>query len=65
MAYQIVAATLSDTVEAELAAAGFRSEGAAKVCRTALLNYAAGALLLPYERFRDAAERPRVTTPNS
>jgi predicted transcriptional regulator/plasmid maintenance system antidote protein VapI len=62
MAYQIVAATLSDTVEAELAAAGFRSEGAAKVCRTALLNYAAGALLLPYERFREAARATRHDT---
>ena len=62
MAYQVVAAALSDTVEAELAAAGFRSEGAAKVCRTALLNYAAGALLLPYERFRDAARAVRHDT---
>jgi len=62
MAYQIVAATLSDAVEAELAAAGFRSEGAAKVCRTALLNYAAGALLLPYERFREVARAARHDT---
>jgi len=62
MAYQIVAATLSGTVEAELAAARFRSEGAAKVCRTALLNYAAGALLLPYERFREAARAARHDT---
>lgn len=62
MAYQLVAATLSDAVEAELAAAGFRSEGAAKVCRTALLNYAAGALLLPYERFRGAARATRHDT---
>lgn len=62
MAYQIVAATLSATVEGELAAAGFRSEGAAKVCRTALLNYAAGALLLPYERFREVARAARHDT---
>ncbi len=62
MAYQIVATALRDTVEAELAAAGFRSEGAAKVCRTALLNYATGALLLPYERFREAARAVRHDT---
>ena len=62
MAYQIVATALRDTVEAELAAAGFRSEGAAKVCRTALLNYATGALLLPYERFREAARVVRHDT---
>ena len=59
MAYQIVADALSETVKAELLAAGFRSESAAKVCRTALFNYAAGALLLPYERFRAAARAAR------
>ena len=59
MAYQIAAATLSEAVEAELAAAGFRSDSAAKVCRTGLLNYAAGAMLLPYERFREAARATR------
>ncbi|HQR91657.1 MAG TPA: ImmA/IrrE family metallo-endopeptidase, partial [Caulobacter sp.] len=59
MAYQIVSEGLSDAVESELRAAGFRSESAAKVCRTALFNYAAGALLLPYERFRAAARAAR------
>lgn len=59
MAYQIAASTLTKVVEAELAGAGFRSESAAKVCRTGLLNYAAGALLLPYERFRQAARTLR------
>lgn len=59
MAYQIVSEGLSDAVESELRAAGFRSESAAKVCRTALFNYAAGALLLPYERFRTAARAAR------
>ncbi|MBQ1562789.1 short-chain fatty acyl-CoA regulator family protein [Caulobacter sp.] len=59
MAYQIAAMTLTDIVEAELEAASFRSESAAQVCRTGLLNYAAGALLLPYERFREAARQVR------
>ncbi|PVM88691.1 Cro/Cl family transcriptional regulator [Caulobacter radicis] len=59
LAYQIAALTLPDIVEAELAAAGFRSDSAAKVCRTGLLNYAAGALVLPYERFREAARAAR------
>ncbi|PLR22802.1 Cro/Cl family transcriptional regulator [Caulobacter zeae] len=59
LAYQIAALTLSDIVEAELAAAGFRSDSAAKVCRTGLLNYAAGALVLPYERFRESARAAR------
>lgn len=59
MGYQIVASTLAEIVEAELAMAGFRSDSARKVCRTGLLNYAAGALLLPYERFREAARSAR------
>ena len=59
MAYQLVAGTLSDLVEAELAAAGFRSPSAAQVCRTGLLNYAAGALLLPYGPFAAAAQALR------
>ncbi|AYV47193.1 Cro/Cl family transcriptional regulator [Caulobacter flavus] len=59
LAYQIAALTLPDIVEAELSAAGFRSDSAAKVCRTGLLNYAAGALVLPYERFREAARAAR------
>jgi len=59
MAYQIVAMTLGDIVEAELEAASFRSESAAQVCRTGLLNYAAGALLLPYGRFRATARQVR------
>jgi predicted transcriptional regulator len=59
MAYQIAAMTLSHVVEAELKAASFRSESAAQVCRTGLLNYAAGALLLPYGRFREAARHLR------
>lgn len=59
MAYQIVAMTLAQVVEAELEAASFRSESAAQVCRTGLLNYAAGALLLPYGRFRETARQVR------
>ncbi|UAL11738.1 short-chain fatty acyl-CoA regulator family protein [Caulobacter segnis] len=59
MAYQIAAMTLAEVVEAELEAASFRSESAAQVCRTGLLNYAAGALLLPYGRFRETARQVR------
>lgn len=59
MAYQIAAMTLADVVEAELEAASFRSQSAAQVCRTGLLNYAAGALLLPYGNFRETARKVR------
>ncbi|WP_374569739.1 short-chain fatty acyl-CoA regulator family protein [Phenylobacterium sp.] len=54
-ACQIVAADLGGLIEKELAEAGLRSASAAEICRISLTNYAAGALLLPYETFRAAA----------
>jgi len=55
MACHIVAAELGELIEAELAVAGLRSRSAAEICRISLTNYAAGALVLPYEAFRTAA----------
>jgi len=55
MAYQIAAAELGPIIEAELEAADLRSPAAAAICRISLTNYAAGALLLPYESFRATA----------
>ncbi|QUD88248.1 helix-turn-helix domain-containing protein [Phenylobacterium montanum] len=55
LAYQIASHDLKDLIEAELAQAGFRTQGAFDVCRIGLGNYAAGALVLPYMRFRQAA----------
>jgi len=48
-----------EAVKAELDGAAFRSEGAAARARGALLRYAAGALLMPYARFRERAARLR------
>lgn len=59
LAYQLAALTLDDLIEKELAAAGFRSDAARDVCRVGLSNYAAGALMLPYRRFREAAQEMR------
>ncbi len=59
MAYHIASRELSPLIEAELAAAGLRSPAAAEICRISLTNYAAGALLLPYEQFRAAAQALR------
>lgn len=56
MACQIVAADLGDLIEQELAQAGLRSPSGAEICRISLTNYAAGALLLPYETFRQTAQ---------
>jgi predicted transcriptional regulator/transcriptional regulator with XRE-family HTH domain len=52
LACQIVGADLGDLIEQELAEAGLRSHSAEEICRISLTNYAAGALLLPYETFR-------------
>jgi hypothetical protein len=59
MACQIVAADLGDLIEEELSQAGLRSPSGAEICRISLTNYAAGALLLPYEAFRLAAQSLR------
>jgi len=50
---------LGDLIEAELARARFRSAEAEDVCRVGLGNYAAGALLMPYRRFAQAARARR------
>ncbi|MFN3524438.1 MAG: short-chain fatty acyl-CoA regulator family protein [Phenylobacterium sp.] len=55
LACQIVGADLGELIEQELSDAGLRSQSAAEICRISLTNYAAGALLLPYETFRGAA----------
>ncbi|MFB2552826.1 helix-turn-helix domain-containing protein [Ensifer soli] len=49
---QLHAGTLIDAIAA---GAGFRSSDAMEICRIGLHNYVAGALLLPYRRFRAAA----------
>lgn len=59
MAYHIASRELSPLIEAELSAAGLRSGAAMEICRISLTNYAAGALLLPYEQFRGAARALR------
>jgi XRE family transcriptional regulator, fatty acid utilization regulator len=59
MAYHLAARELSPLIEAELAAAGLKSAAAAAICRISLTNYAAGALVMPYEQFRSAAQALR------
>lgn len=56
MACQIVAAELGELIETELGQAGLRSASGVEICRISLTNYAAGALTLPYDRFRTAAQ---------
>jgi predicted transcriptional regulator len=59
LAYQIVTHELRDLIETELASAGLRTAAAVDVCRIGLGNYAAGALLMPYLAFRQAAQTVR------
>ncbi len=59
MAYHLAATELSDLIEAELAQAGLMSPEAVDVCRVGLGNYAAGALVMPYRTFMQAARELR------
>ncbi len=59
LAYQMATLEFDTLIELELREAGLRSEEARDVCRVGLTNYAAGALLLPYTRFLDAAQALR------
>ncbi len=59
MAQQIGLLEQGDEIEAIVASAGFRSEDAAAITRLALANYFAGALLMPYDRFLEAARKTR------
>lgn len=59
LAYQLASLEFAPLIEGELAGAGLASAEAADVCRVGLTNYAAGALLLPYGRFKAAADEMR------
>ncbi|MFG1357686.1 helix-turn-helix domain-containing protein [Xanthobacter pseudotagetidis] len=59
-----LAATIAQLEHAELvastvASARFRGQTAAEICKLALYNYFAGALMLPYRRFLDLARARR------
>ena len=55
MAFQLALIEASEAVEALVAAANASSPEAATLIRVGLLNYTAGALMMPYETFRTAA----------
>ena len=59
LAYQAATLEFSDLVEQELLHSGLRSQEARNVCRLGLINYAAGALMMPYGRFLAAAQELR------
>ena len=59
MAHQLALLSFRDLIEAELDRAAFRTQAARDVARVGLANYAAGALLLPYRAFLEAARTER------
>lgn len=59
LAYQVAALALSGQIAAIVAQAPLRTDAARHLLTVGLGNYAAGALLMPYERFRTAARALR------
>jgi len=59
LAYQVAALALSDQIAEIVAAAPLQTDAARQLLTVGLGNYAAGALLMPYERFRTAARTLR------
>ena len=59
MAQQIGLLEQAEQIDAIVASAAFRSEDAGAITKLALANYYAGAVLMPYERFLEAAKKTR------
>lgn len=59
MAVQIAQLHAGALIDETVRHAGFRSEEAVEICRIGLHNYFAGALLMPYESFLNAARELR------
>jgi len=59
LAHQLVALALKDEIAAVIEAAQLRSAASRQLLFVGLCNYAAGALLMPYRRFRAAARAVR------
>jgi len=55
LAYQLAELSLGDMIASVVNAADLRTATARKLLQVGLANYAAGALLMPYESFRQAA----------
>lgn len=59
MAYQLALIEQRSLIESLLDGAAFHTANAREVCRMTLANYFAGAVVLPYARFREAAAEMR------
>lgn len=59
LAYQLCSQEMADGIAAQVARAGPPDEDSRRLAAIALTNYAAAALIMPYDRFRQAAEQSR------
>ncbi len=59
LAHQLVALALQDDISAVIESAGLRTASARQLLFVGLANYAAGAILMPYARFREEARNLR------
>jgi predicted transcriptional regulator/DNA-binding XRE family transcriptional regulator len=59
IALQLAYLELGPAIEAALSEGSFQSENGRRLAKRALANYAAGAILMPYGRFQQAAEHLR------
>lgn len=62
-AYQLCAQELADAIAAQIARAAPPDEDSRRLATMALTNYAAAALVMPYDRFRQATEQTRYNLP--
>ena len=63
IAWHLVAQDLADAIAAQVARAAPPDEDSRRLATIALTNYAAAALVMPYDRFRQAAEQSRHDLP--
>ena len=63
IAYHLCAQELAEAIAAQVARAAPPDEDSRRIATIALTNYAAAALLMPYDRFRQAAEQSRHDLP--
>ena len=59
LAHQLTALALREDISAIVEQAGLKTPAARQLLSVGLANYAAGALLMPYEAFRTAARTVR------
>ncbi|WP_022683807.1 helix-turn-helix domain-containing protein [Sphingobium bisphenolivorans] len=63
LAYQLCSQEMADAIAAQVARAAPPDEDSRRLAAIAFTNHAAAALIMPYDRFRQAAEQSRYDLP--